>query len=181
MSTSNHPRLRHGHDLLYASPKNGFLLWWGNNRKKTDPISGRSEESRVPSTAGQYKHNSNHCTENTKGTQAPPWVKTESHNTYLNKNCFTRSLCWKFVNFVIFGQLLQCCCRAKKKGMHCILFEQAFIICVLFFVIRGSCIAVLVKTAKKGPACNEFSLGGYNLRLQPGGKPGQRNSNRGLT
>ena len=68
--TSNLPHLRH--DLLYASPKNGFLLWRGNNRKKTDPISGRSEESRVPSTAGQYKHNSNHCTEDTKGTQAYP-------------------------------------------------------------------------------------------------------------
>ena len=42
----------------------------------------------------QYKHNSNHCTaEDTKGTQAPPFVKTESRDIYLNKNCFTRSLC----------------------------------------------------------------------------------------
>ena len=143
--TSNLPHLRH--DLLYASPKNGFLLWRGNNRKKTDPISGRSEESHVPSTAGQYKHNSNHCTENTKGTQAPPWVKTKSHNTYLNKNCFTRSLCWKFLNFVIFGQLFQCCCRAKKKK-HAMHFIWASFYYLCTFLLLGA-VAALVKTAKR--------------------------------
>ena len=79
----------------------------------------------------------------------PPLVKTELHDIYLNKNCFTRSLCWKFLNFVIFGQLFQCCCRAKKKkhAMHFI-WASFYYLCT-FFVIRGSCIAALVKTAKR--------------------------------
>ena len=50
--------------------------------------------------------------------------------------------------------------------MHCILFEQPFIICVLFFVIRGSCIAVLVKTARKAPhvmsLASVVTICGYN-------------------